>query len=185
MNKFEMDLVKGQEGEKFVENYYKSLGKDVVVPIGYCKEYDMIVNEMKIEVKYDRDPAQLRNDFNVVLEMYCNKKESGVLATGSSVYFYIYHLIEQCYALNVNELKKYLVHRKEQEDRWKRYIAETPGTDIDFDREFNLPGIYKTFDNSDGKDSSVKAKGYIIPMSHLVEIGIAKRHPSLEKFIWG
>jgi hypothetical protein len=183
MNKFKNDLVKGKVGEKMVADYFRSVGRDVVEIEGYCKEYDMIVNGFYVEVKNDGDPKQMRENPNIVLEMYCNNKESGVLTTKSKYYVYLYNILEECYVIIVDDLKRYLLDRREKEMRWQKYIAEN--NDIDFDLEFDMPGLFMVYDNSDGKDSKHKAKGYIIPIQHLVELGIASKSNNMKKYIWG
>ena len=107
--KFERDLDDGELGEKLIAKFLQTKG---FIIIGFNKniDYDILTskNDKKVlfEVKTDRYEKYKGETGNMFIEVRCNGKMSGIMATKADYFVYFYPEWELAYIIKVDELKE-------------------------------------------------------------------------------
>jgi hypothetical protein len=137
--KFTKDLKKGEGGEEIIANYFIKIGYKVEENFKKNSDYDLKLlknnKSILIEVKTDEYYLKKRTN-NMVFEVSCNGKPSGLNSTKADYYIYYFpeenlaymasistikSIIPQCittYGGDGGRAKLYLVDR----DIWKDYF---------------------------------------------------------------
>ncbi len=82
---FSEDLKTGQEKEKQIATFYRSLGLEVIESVGVDKDKDLKVSG-QIEVKYDRLAPKTGN---IAVELKCRGKLSGLSTSKSNAWVFV------------------------------------------------------------------------------------------------
>ncbi|MAK37896.1 MAG: hypothetical protein CMC15_17185 [Flavobacteriaceae bacterium] len=134
---FETDLEYGKEAEELIlAKVRKKYPKSFMIE-GEHKAYDIFVPEksMGIEIKSDRQSDQTGNIF---IEVECNNKKSGILATTAE--WYVYKTCTRIFWCRVEDIRNFIV--------------------------VNAPEL-KSFNNTPRGETSA-VRGYLLPVSSVV-----------------
>lgn len=116
--KFQEDLEKGLQGENQVVTFLEKLGLTFIgdskslYPEHY-KFFDLVFlnkekKQIKVEVKTDTYITQNRDTGNLVIEVSCNKKPSGITTTLSDIFLYSFPNLskDNVWMIKTKDLKK-------------------------------------------------------------------------------
>ena len=96
------DLKEGEDYEKFVQSKLSEVLNIEVEKNEVKTDTDLVGNDLRIEVKFDR---QMRGTWNVFIEYACNKKPSGILRDDELDYL-IYWDYEGFWVFDAKTLRK-------------------------------------------------------------------------------
>lgn len=131
MEKFEEDLKLGERAQKFAEKILSREFKRITHIPGNFKPYDILADDFKVEVKFDR---LSKDTSNVGIEYECNNKPSGISATKSDEWFHIFYYNGELYYSRIptHKLKAWL------RVNWK-YLEKTSGGDRNLAKIILIP----------------------------------------------
>jgi hypothetical protein len=127
--KFRRDFEKGKKYEYLATEYFDY--KEIKFSRGKCKEYDFIVDGVKVEVKSDIIASRTGN---LAIEYKCRGKRSGIKTTEAEFYMYFinHDLFDEVYKIPVKKLKKLC----------KKYGRKTGGGDDNASKMYLLDKDY-------------------------------------------
>jgi hypothetical protein len=107
MAKFRRDLAIGQAAEEYFITLASNKGLNTSKSKTGSKEYDVEVNGVKFEIKYDLYSAK---SGNIAIEFYNSKlgKPSGVMATEANYWIYFLGDLSRGYFISIQNLKELL-----------------------------------------------------------------------------
>lgn len=144
MNKFYQDLSIGELGESKVIQYLQSKGlqfkgTSLTLYPEQMKYFDLVFqgkyNEILVEVKTDKFINDTFDNNNLVIEMSCSNKPSGITTTKADLWvnYFSNKTIDNLWMIKVDELRKLITKLK------KENIEITSGGDYLRTRLFVIP----------------------------------------------
>jgi hypothetical protein len=107
-NKFINDLKSGELGEKVIGNYFSKLGYKIEFNSNKNADFDIkIIKDNKVislEIKTDEYYLKRRTN-NMVFEVSCNNKPSGLNSTKADYYVYYFPEEKIAYMASISKIK--------------------------------------------------------------------------------
>lgn len=109
--KFNKDLNRGESGEKVIGNYFKSIGWSVKYNPNKNADYDLMIKKgdkiISLEVKTDEYYLKRKTN-NMVFEVSCNGKPSGINSTKADYYIYYFPAENLFYLSSIKTIRSIL-----------------------------------------------------------------------------
>lgn len=106
--KFNKDLNRGENGEKVIGDYFKSKGWGIKYNPNKDGDYDLMIKKgdriISLEIKTDKYYLKRKTN-NMVFEVSCNGKPSGINSTKADYYIYYFPAEKLFYLASINTIR--------------------------------------------------------------------------------
>jgi hypothetical protein len=112
VDKFKNDLNKGEIGEKFIGNYFKSRGWSIKYNTNKDSDYDLMIKKgeriISLEIKTDEYYLKRKTN-NMVFEVSYNNKPSGINSTKADYYIYYFPAEKLFYMASIKTIREIIM----------------------------------------------------------------------------